>query len=121
MDVDTSSRDNDSRPRERYRVAGDKVLGKIKELLHEGRIRRIIIRDDDDNVLIELPLSFGVVGAVLLGPMWAAIGAVAALVSKCSIEIERDDEDEGAGDVGEDVGEDVGAADEGASDAEEGG
>ena len=107
--MDTSSENGNSTRRERYQVAGDKVISKIKELLHEGRVRRIIIRDDDDRVLIELPLTFGVVGAVVLGPMWAAIGAAAALVSNCSIEIERDDNgaDEEAADEG--------AADEGAS------
>ena len=112
--MDTSSQDTSSPRRERYRVAGDKVIGKIKELLHEGRVRRIIIRDDDDRVLIELPLTFGVVGAVVLGPMWAAIGAVAALVTNCSIEIEREDEGDDEG------GDDEGAEDEGGSDAGEG-
>ena len=87
-----TSQDKGSTRRERYRVAGDKVIGKIKELLHEGNVRRIIIRDGEDRVLIEIPLTIGVVGAVL-APMWAAIGAVAALVADCSIEVEHSEEE----------------------------
>lgn len=74
---------------EQYRVAGDKVVGKIKELLHEGNIRRIIIKNEDGRTLIEVPLTVGAVAA-LLAPAWAAIGAIAALVANCSIEVERE-------------------------------
>jgi hypothetical protein len=76
--------------RERYRVAGDKVIGKIKDLIHEGNIRRIIIKNEDGRTLIEVPLTVGAVAAVLV-PVWAAIGAVAALVANCSIEVEREE------------------------------
>ena len=79
--------------REEHRVSGDKVVGKIKELIHQGNVRRIIIKNEEGRSLIEVPLSVGVVGAVL-APMWAAIGAVAALVSSCSIEVERDQDSE---------------------------
>ncbi len=74
--------------REAHRVSGDKVIGTIKELIHQGNVRRIIIKNEEGRSLIEVPLSVGVVGAVL-APMWAAIGAVAALVTSCSIEVER--------------------------------
>jgi hypothetical protein len=67
------------------------VVGKIKELIHQGNVRRIIIKNDDGKSLIEVPLTVGVVGAVL-APVWAAIGAVAALVTSCSIEVEREPE-----------------------------
>lgn len=73
---------------ERYRVSGDKLVGKVKELVREGNIRRITIRNDDGKALIEIPLTIGVVGAMLL-PVWAALGAIAALVANCSIEVER--------------------------------
>lgn len=73
---------------ERYRVSGDKLVGKVKELVREGNVRRITIRNDDGKALIEIPLTIGVVGAVLL-PVWAALGAIAALVANCSIEVER--------------------------------
>jgi hypothetical protein len=86
---------------ERYKVSGDKLIGKVKELVREGNVRRITIRNDDGKVLIEIPLTIGVVGAVLL-PVWAALGAIAALVANCSIEVERAseaDQPEGAGEL----------------------
>lgn len=73
---------------EKYRVAGEKLLSKVKELLKEGNVRRITIKNDEDKTLIEIPLTFGVVGAAIF-PVWAAVGAIAALVTDCSIEVER--------------------------------
>ena len=73
---------------EEYRVDGDDVLHKVKELVHEGNIRRIIIKNEEDKTLIEIPLTLGVVGIALL-PVWAAIGAVAALVADCTIVVEK--------------------------------
>ncbi len=93
MDDETAGTDRqiggDGGGKEEHKVSGDKVIGKIKELIHQGNVRRIIIKNDEGRSLIEVPLSVGVVGAVL-APMWAAIGAVAALVSSCSIEVERE-------------------------------
>lgn len=83
----------DSGRKERYKIAGEKLLSKVKELIREGNVRRITIRNDEDRVLIEIPLTFGVVGAALF-PVWAAVGAIAALVTDCSIEVERHDTDE---------------------------
>lgn len=74
---------------EQYKVAGDRVVEKVKEIIREGNVRRITIRNEDGRTLIEIPLTVGVVGAVLL-PVWAAIGAIAALVANCSIEVERE-------------------------------
>ena len=74
--------------RERYKVVGEKLLSKVKELLQQGNIRRIIIKNDEDKTLIEIPLTIGVVGAAIF-PVWAAVGAIAALVTDCSIEVER--------------------------------
>ena len=74
--------------RERYRVAGEKLLSKVKELLQQGNVRRITIKNDEDRTLIEIPLTLGVVGAAIF-PVWAAVGAIAALVTDCSIEVER--------------------------------
>ncbi|MEW6030320.1 MAG: DUF4342 domain-containing protein [Chloroflexota bacterium] len=73
---------------EEFRVNGEELVAKIKELLHQGNIRRIIIKDKDGNVLIEVPLTIGVVGAILL-PVWAAIGAIAALVAEATIVVEK--------------------------------
>ena len=78
---------------EEFIVRGDAVVAKIKELVHEGNIRRIIIKNEEGQTLIEIPLTIGVVGAVLL-PVWAAIGAIAALAAKLTIVIERVDEGE---------------------------
>ena len=85
--------------RERYKVAGDRVIAKLKELLHEGNIRHIVIKNDEGKTLIEIPVTIGVAGALLV-PVWAAVGAVAAVVTNCTIEVERQDRDE-EGDAGE--------------------
>jgi hypothetical protein len=76
---------------EEYRVTGDGVVAKVKELVHEGNIRRVILKNEDGRTLIEIPLTLGVVGAVLL-PSWAAIGAIAALVTNCTVVVERSEE-----------------------------
>jgi len=76
---------------EEYKVSGEKLVGRIKELVHEGNIRRIIIKNDEGKTLIEIPLTLGVVGAVLL-PVWAAIGTIAALVADLTIIVEKVDE-----------------------------
>jgi hypothetical protein len=75
---------------EEFRVKGEEVLAKIKELIHEGDIRRIIIKDRDGKTMIEFPLTFGVVGA-LLAPTLAAVGAVAALIGEATIVVEKTD------------------------------
>ena len=65
------------------------MVKKVKELVHEGNVRRIIIKNKEGKTLIEFPLTFGVVGA-LIAPVLAAVGAIAALVSECSITVERE-------------------------------
>lgn len=73
---------------EEFQIDGDRLVAKIKELLHEGNIRRITIKDESGQTLIEIPLTIGVVGALLL-PVLAAVGAIAALVAKCTIVLEK--------------------------------
>ena len=73
---------------EEFEVTGDKVVETVKRLVHEGNIRRITIKDSDGRSLIEIPLTLGVVGAVLV-PVLAALGALAALVTRCTIVIEK--------------------------------
>ena len=73
---------------EEFKVSGEEVLSKIKELIKEGNARRIIIKNESDETLIEFPLTIGAVGALLV-PTLAAIGAIAALVTKCSIVVEK--------------------------------
>ncbi len=73
---------------EEFRVKGEELLGKVKELIHEGNIRRIIIDNEEGRTLIEIPMTIGVVGALLL-PVLAAVGAIAAVVTNCTIRAER--------------------------------
>ncbi|HEU4715452.1 MAG TPA: DUF4342 domain-containing protein [Candidatus Saccharimonadales bacterium] len=75
---------------EEFTVNGEELLAKVKSLINEGNIRRIIIKAEDGKTLVELPLTIGVVGAIL-APMLAAVGAIAALVTKCTIVVERRD------------------------------
>ncbi len=77
---------------EEFRVSGDAVISKIKEIIHEGNVRRIILKDEHGKTFIEIPLTIGVVG-VLLAPVWAAIGAIAALAADMTILVEREDDD----------------------------
>ena len=74
---------------EEFRVNGEELLAKIKELVHEGSIRRIVIKNKDGGTFMEIPLAVGVVGA-LLAPTLAAVGAVAALVSEATVVVEKD-------------------------------
>lgn len=73
--------------KEEFSVNGDKLVSEIKRLVNEGNIRRIIIKQGDKS-LIEIPLTIGVIGIALL-PVWAAIGAIAALVTECTIVVEK--------------------------------
>ncbi len=75
---------------EEFQVTGDFLVAKIKELLAQGNIRRIILKNEEGKTLIEIPLTVGVVGVVLL-PVWAAIGAIAALAAKLTITVEKVD------------------------------
>ncbi len=76
---------------EEYKVTGDELVHKVKQLIHEGNIRKISIKTESGNTLLEFPLTVGVVGVVLL-PMWAALGAAAALISDCTIAVEKVEE-----------------------------
>ncbi len=76
--------------REELEVTGDAVIAKIKEIIHEGNVRRITIKNEEGKTLIEIPLTLGVVGALLL-PVWAAIGAIAALAVNLTLVIEKVD------------------------------
>ena len=83
---------NDEKVRyEEFKVDGDKLIAEIKRILHEGNVRRIIVKNDKGETLIEVPLTIGVVGAILL-PVWAALGAIAALAANFTIVVERVEE-----------------------------
>lgn len=73
---------------EEFRVNGEELIAKIKNLLKKGNIRRIIIKDKEGKVVFEIPLTFGVVGA-LIAPQLAAIGAIAALITEATVVVEK--------------------------------
>jgi hypothetical protein len=75
---------------EEFRVDGGEILNKIKEIIHEGNVRRIILKDEHGKTFIEIPLTVGVVGA-LVAPVLAAVGAIAALASHLTIVVEKID------------------------------
>ena len=75
--------------KESFKVSGEALLKKVKDLIAEGNIRKISIHDKEGKELMSFPLSIGVVGAVL-APVLAAIGALAALIGECTIKVERD-------------------------------
>jgi len=74
--------------REEYAVSGSNLVDRVKELLHEGNVTRVIVKDDRGKVLLEIPATVGVVGTVL-APWLVALGVIAALVTNCKIVVER--------------------------------
>jgi hypothetical protein len=79
---------NDQPRTQEFTVSGDQVIAKVKELVNEGNIRRLIIKSEDGRTILEVPLTLGVIGAALL-PVFAAIGAAAAIATRCTIVVER--------------------------------
>ena len=77
--------------KESFKINGEALLKKVKELIEEGNIRKITIHDKTGKELMSFPLTIGVVGA-LVAPVLAAIGAVAALIGECTITVERETE-----------------------------
>ncbi len=73
---------------EEFKVSSDDLVKTVKELIHKGNIRRIIIKDEKGKVLLEIPVTIGVIGAIL-APWLAAIGVIAAMVTNCTIVVER--------------------------------
>ena len=74
---------------ETFTIKGEELLSKFKELVREGNVRKITIKDKAGKTVVVFPLTFGVVGA-LLAPTLAAVGAIAALVTECTISVERE-------------------------------
>ena len=75
--------------KEEFKVSGEEVIKKVKKLIKEGNIRRIIVKNEAGKTVAEFPLTVGVVGAALL-PAFAALGAVAALLTNCTIVVEKE-------------------------------
>jgi hypothetical protein len=74
--------------REEYRVSGSNLVDRVRELLHEGNVTRIIVKDEKGKALLEIPATVGVIGTVL-APWLIALGVIAALVTNCRIVVER--------------------------------
>lgn len=75
---------------EEFRVDGEELVARIKKLVNEGNIRRIIIKNKEGKVIFEIPLTFGVVGA-LIAPQLAALGAIAALLTEATVVVEKEE------------------------------
>lgn len=78
---------------EEFKISGEELLGKVKQLIKEGNVRRIVIKSKEGKTLIEVPMTIGVVGGVaaaLIAPVLAAVGAIAALVTECTLVVERE-------------------------------
>lgn len=73
---------------EEHRVTGEGLVAKVKELIHEGNVRRIIVKNEEGRTLLEIPLTVGVVGAVFL-PVLVALGAIAALAKSYTLVVEK--------------------------------
>jgi hypothetical protein len=86
----TTPKTDSSTRTEEHKVSGDQLLKKVKEIVHEGNARRISIRSEAGKVLMEIPLTFGIVG-VVLAPVWVAIGTIAALAGRYTIVVEKRD------------------------------
>ncbi|MBS7615123.1 DUF4342 domain-containing protein [Candidatus Bathyarchaeota archaeon] len=77
--------------REVYSVSSDDLVRKVKELIHEGNITKIIVKNEKDETLLEIPVTVGLIGAIL-APWMAALGVIAAMVTRCKIVVERREE-----------------------------
>ena len=74
---------------EEFKVKGEQLVATVKKLIKEGNVRKITIKDKNDKAIASFPVTFGLVGA-LVAPALAAVGAIAALLTECSISIERE-------------------------------
>ena len=77
--------------KESFRVSGEELLNKIKELIAEGNVRKVTISNKEGREVMSFPLTIGVVGAVL-APVLAAVGALAALIGECTLSVEREEQ-----------------------------
>jgi Domain of unknown function (DUF4342) len=73
---------------ESFKVSGDEILSKIKEIIREGNARKVIIKNEKDEIIMEFPLTIGAIG-VVLAPLFAAVGTIAALATDCTIVVEK--------------------------------
>lgn len=79
---------NEKSNHESFKVTGDEILSKVKEIIKEGNARKIIIKNDKDEIIMEFPLTIGAIG-VVLAPIFAAVGTLTALATHCTIIVEK--------------------------------
>jgi hypothetical protein len=79
---------NEKSNHESFRVSGDEILSKVKEIIKEGNARKIIIKNEKDEIIMEFPLTIGAIG-VVLAPIFAAVGTLTALATHCTIIVEK--------------------------------
>jgi hypothetical protein len=79
---------NDKSYQESFKVSGDEILSKVKEIIKEGNARRIIIKNEKEETILEFPLTIGAIG-VVLAPVFAAVGTLTALATHCTIIVEK--------------------------------
>jgi hypothetical protein len=79
---------------ESFKVTGDEIMAKVKEIIKEGNARKIIIKNEKDEIIMEFPLTIGAIGAVL-APLFAAVGTLAALATNCTILVEKKMDEKG--------------------------
>ena len=84
---------NEKSNHESFKVSGDEILSKVKEIIKEGNARKIIIKNEKDEIIFDFPLTFGAIG-VVLAPIFAAVGTLAALATNCTIIVEKRTEDD---------------------------
>jgi hypothetical protein len=84
---------NDKSTHESFKVSGDEILSKVKEIIKEGNARKIIIKNEKDEIIMEFPLTIGAIG-VVLAPIFAAVGTLAALATHCTIIVEKRNNEE---------------------------
>lgn len=78
--------------KESYQVSGKNLIGKVKEILEDSKVKRIVVKDNKGNVLLSIPVTWGAAGAaalVFLAPWLAALGVIAGIVSRCTVDVER--------------------------------
>jgi hypothetical protein len=88
----TERKENGNGRKEEFKLSGSEIIEKIKDLIHQGNIRRLILKTEEGKTLFEIPLTLGVVGAAL-APVLAAVGACAALVAKMTLVVEKEEEE----------------------------
>jgi len=82
----------ESHKKSEFKVTGEELLAKIREIIHEGNVRKIIIKNEKGETYLEIPVTIGLIGAIL-APVFAAIGALAAYAADFTIEVERKEEE----------------------------